>query len=165
MRVSMQTVVLAVLVGVAIAYFTLPSRAASSCTSWVTQMQEDEGGAVLTTSACSDDATETLLQLRCFDRRLLVELDLAAGADRTPETAETGEIEFVTDGGSVRVPVRFEEMTAYFAGEVPLEAPLLGLLQTQKGLLVRDSAARYPARTYSLKGSRAALDALVAECR
>ena len=58
----------------------------------------------------------------------------------------------------------FQEMTAFFSGEAPANGKLVELLKTQKSLMIRDKAAAYPARTYSLKGSSAALTKLVSAC-
>lgn len=58
----------------------------------------------------------------------------------------------------------FQEMTAYFSGDVPANGRLVELLKSEKSLLIRDKAAAYPARTYSLKGSSAALATLVSAC-
>lgn len=167
MRVGIQAAVFAVLVGVAVVYFALPARAQAqdSCRAWVTEMQEDEGGPVLTTHACSDDSSETWLSMTCSDGQLWVQHDLAVGGSKEPASEETAEVEFVTDGGIETVPMMFQEMNAMFGGEVPADGALVKLLQSEASVLIRDKAAAYPARTYGLKGSSAALTKLVSECR
>ena len=164
MRVGLQTAFFAVLIGVAIVYFALPARAQENCRAWATDMQDDEGGPVLMTHVCSDDASQTWLAMTCHEGKLYIEHDLALGGSKEPGSEETAEVEFVTDGGIETVPMMFQEMTAYFSGEAPTDGTLVELLKTQKSLLIRDKSAAYPARTYSLKGSSAALQTLVSAC-
>ena len=166
MRIGLQAALIAVLIGVAVAYFTLPARAQdqNNCRVWATEMEEDEGGPVLTSHVCSDDSSETWLAMTCHDGTIWIDHDLAVGGDREPALEETADVEFVTDGGIEMVPMTFQEMNAYFGGSVPANGKLVELLKSQKSLMIRDKAAAYPARTYSLKGSSAALAKLVAAC-
>jgi hypothetical protein len=165
MRVGLQAALFAVLVAVAIVYFSVPSRAAESCRGWVAEMQEDEGGPVLTAHACSDDSTQTWLAMTCHEGTIRIDHDMALGGNTEPGLAEETEVEFVTDGGVETVPMQFQEMNAMFAGSVAANGKLVDLLRSNQSVLVRDSAGRYPARTYSLKGSSAALETLVSACR
>jgi hypothetical protein len=167
MRVGFQAAVFAVLVGVAIVYFALPARAQAqdNCRAWVTEMQDDEGGPVLMTHVCSDDSSQTWLAMTCHDGKLWIDHDLALGGSKEPASGETAEVEFVTDGGIETVPMMFQEMNAMFGGEAPADGKLVALLKSQASLLIRDKGAAYPARTYGLKGSSAALTRLVSECR
>jgi hypothetical protein len=166
MRVGLQTAFFAVLIAVAIVYFALPARAQvqDNCQAWVTDMQEDEGGPVLTTHVCSDDPSRTWLAMTCYQGRVIIEHDLALGGSKDPASDETVEVEFVTDGGIETIPMSFQEMTAYFSGEAQAGGKLVELLKSEKSLMIRDKAAAYPARTYSLKGSSAALATLVSAC-
>lgn len=164
MRVGIRAAVLAVLIGVAIAYFSVPSRAAESCRTWTAEMVDNEGGPVLTAHACSDDSSETWLAMMCNAGTIWMDYDMALGGTREPALAEETEVEFVTDGGSETVPMHFQEMTAMFGGSMPADGKLVDLLKNGQSLLIRDSAAAYPARTYSLTGSSAALTALVSAC-
>ncbi len=166
MRIGFQAAFLAVLIGVAVAYFALPARAQAqeNCTAWVTDMLEDEGGSVLTTHVCSDGSSQTWLAMTCYQGRLVIDHDLALGGSKQPASGETVEVEFVTDGGIETVPMMFQEMTAYFSGEVPADGKLVELLESKASLMIRDRAAAYPVRTYSLKGSSAALTKLVSAC-
>lgn len=167
MRVGLQTAFFGVLIGVAIVYFALPARvqAQDSCpATWVTDMQEEEGGPVLMAHVCSDDPSQTWLAMTCYEGKLWIDHDLALGSSKQPDSDETADVEFVTDGGIETVPMRFQEMTAYFSGEAPADGTLVELLKTEKSLMIRDKAAAYPARTYSLKGSSAALEKLVSAC-
>jgi len=170
MRVGLQAALFAVLIGVAVVYFALPARAQGTtpaqdnCRVWAAEMLEDEGGPVLTAHACSDDPSQTWLAMRCYDGTIWIDHDLALGGEREPGLAERTEVEFVTDGGIETVPMMIQEMTGYFSGEVPAEGKLMELLKSQASLLIRDTTAAYPARTYSLKGSSAALSKLVSAC-
>ena len=164
MRLGVRTAILAVLVGVAIAYFAVPARAEDSCRTWTADMRDDEGGAGLSAHACSDDSSHTMLSLLCSDGMVWVEHDLALGGSREPQYDETAEVEFVTDAGIETVPMTFQAMNAMFGGRVPADGKLIALLKSNQSLLVRDRAAAYPARTYSLKGSSAAITTLVSNC-
>jgi len=164
MRISLQSALLAALFGVALIYFATPSRAEDSCRTWSAEVEDDEGGPVLTASACSNDSSEARLSLKCFSGKVWLEYDLGVGGDREPEYDETATVEFVTDAGAEAVPMTFQAMNAMFGGETPAEGPLTKLLMENASVLVRDQAGAYPARTYSLKGSRAAIKALVDQC-
>ncbi len=164
MKFPLQAVFIVVLSVVALIYFTMPGRADDSCRGWVTEMVEDEGGPVLTTHACSDDATQTWLSMICLDGRLWLQFDMALGGEREPELDEEVAVEFVTDAGIETVPMSFQAMNAMFAGDVAADGRLVELLKAEPSVLIRDTAAAYPARTYSLKGSSAALSQLVVAC-
>ncbi len=166
MRIGLRAAFFAVLIGVAVAYFALPARAQGeeNCTAWVTDMQEEEGGPVLMAHVCSDDPSETWLAITCYEGKLWIDHDLALGSSKEANSDEIAYVEFVTDGGIETVPMRFQEMTAFFSGEAPANGKLVELLKTQESLMIRDKAAAYPARTYSLKGSSAALTKLVSAC-
>lgn len=164
MRLGVRTAILAVLVGVAIAYFAVPARAQDSCRTWVADMRDDEGGAVLAAHACSDDSSQTILSLLCSGGTVWLEHDLALGGTREPQYDEIAEVEFVTDTGIETVTMTFQAMNAMFAGTVAADGRLIALLKSNQSLLVRDKAAAYPARTYSLKGSSAAITKLVSSC-
>lgn len=167
MRIGFQTAALAVLVVVAIVYFTVPGRAqtSDSCGSWTAGMEEDEGGPVLTAAVCSDDATQTVLTVKCGGGTLWVEHDLAMGGEREPQLDEVTDVEFVTDGGTETLSMTYQAMNGYFGGEAESDGPLVELLKANASVLVRDKAAAYPPHSYSLKGSSAALTKLVSECR
>lgn len=165
MRVGLQTAVFAVLVAVAILYFSVPSRAAESCSSWAAEMLEDEGGPVLTAHACSDDSSQAWLAMTCHQGTIWIDHDLALGGTTEAQLDETADVEFVTDGGVETVSMQFQAMTAMFGGSVPANGKLVDLLKSNQSLLIRDSKGAYPARTYSLKGSSAALTTLVSACR
>lgn len=166
MRFNLQAVVVAVLVGIAIVYFAVPARVqgAEGCRSWTAEMLEDEGGPVLTAHACSDDPSESWLAFTCHDGTLRIDLDLAAGGSRDPAYDETVDVEFVTDGGVETISMQFQALTSFFSGEAPAKGRLVERLKSQKSLLIRAATADWPARSYSLEGSSAALAKLVAAC-
>lgn len=164
LQTSLRVGALAVLVGVAIAYFALPARAAENC-AWRTEMMEDEGGPVLKAFACSDDTSASELYVACGGGTFWLSYDLAKDGGRLPEPGETASVEFVTDGGVAALPLQYQEMDGLFAGEMPASGDLMRLLKSEASMLVRDTASTYPAKTFSLKGSAAALSALAAGCR
>lgn len=165
MKIAVQTAALAVLVGVAIAYFSVPARAAEGCRAWVAEMVEDEGGPVLSAHACSDDNGEAELSMTCFGGSMWVQYDLA-GLDgpKQPASSEVAAVEFVTDTGKEIISMTYQEMNGMFGGEAPADGPLVKLLQSNAGVMVRSVVGDYPVRNYSLDGSSKAIGQLVAQC-
>lgn len=166
MHITLKAALVAALTAVAIIWFMAPVRAQEACTSWVTDMQEDEGGSVLTTHVCSVDPSAAWLAMICADGNIWIRYDLAVGqTEKEPGTGEVADVEFVTDGGIEAIPMMFQEMDAMFAGDTLADGPLIKMLKASKSVLIRDADGAYPARTYSLDGSSAALTKLVADCR
>jgi hypothetical protein len=165
MRIGLQTAAIAVLLGIAIFYFAMPARAAETCRMWATEMLDDEGGPVLTTHACSDDAGEAELSMTCSEGKIWLQYDLAGIDGPQSDYDEAATVEFVTDDGTETVPMMFQAMNSMFAGDVPADGKLVGLLKGSASVLVRDAAGTYPARTYGLSGSSSAIGELVAACR
>jgi hypothetical protein len=156
---------LALLVGVAIAYFTAPTLAAEECRRWSAEMLEDEGGPVLTAFVCSDDPGQSTLALTCGGGTVWLSLDLAKDGERVPELEETAVVEFVTDAGIESLSMQHQAMDGMFAASTPVDGALVKKLSAEQGLLVRDTAAAYPAKTFSLAGSAESLRTLAADCR
>lgn len=141
-----------------------PGQAAESCTNWSTEMMEDEGGPVLTTSACAPERSDVFLLLTCTSGTVWMRYDLASDEDGSAELDGTVSVRFATEQGSQILPMVFEEMDARHAGDIPVDAPLLDLLRSGRSLEIGDVEGRYPARTFSLQGSSKAIDALLAAC-
>ena len=164
-RRGLRLALLALLVGVAIAYFAAPGLAAEDCRRWSAQMMDDEGGPVLKAFACSDDPGQSELYLSCSGGTVWLSFDLAKGGDRTPGLEETAVVEFVTDAGIERLSMQHQAMDGLFAGSTPVDGALVRKLSSERGLLVRDTAALYRAKTFSLAGSAESLRTLAAGCR
>ncbi|MBK8082832.1 MAG: hypothetical protein IPK28_02810 [Devosia sp.] len=140
------------------------AQAAESCTSWSTEMMDDEGGPVLTTWACAPERSDVLLLLNCTSGTVWMRYDLATEEDGSAELDETVSVRFATEQGTQTLPMVFEEMDARHAGDFPVDAPLVDLLRSGRSLEIGDVDGRYPARTFSLQGPKAAIDALLAAC-
>lgn len=165
MRVGLKSALFAVLIGVAIAYFSVPARAEDHCRAWVTDMQEDEGGPVLTAHACAENNDQAWMSMTCNDGKIWLQYDMAVGTGKDVDYEAVERVEFVTDTGTETLSMSFQAMNAMFGGDVPADGALVGLLKTNAGVLVRAESADYPVRTYSLEGSSKAISALVAQCR
>jgi hypothetical protein len=148
----------------AVAPIVTPAAAQEACTTWSAEMQEDEGGSVLTASACALDRPDVFLSLNCFNDTIWIRYDLALTAEASPELAEETEVVFKVGDASETLPVIFQEMDARHAGETPVAGPLVKLLKSGERLSIVDVPGKYPVHEFSLKGSSAAIDKLVAGC-
>lgn len=160
---------LATVVVMACAPLVVPAsaEAAGTCAAWTTEMQDDEGGPVLTAHTCSDDALGAYLSLRCFDGKVVLENDLGAGTDIAVDPMQEliVPVELVADEGEAEISLQFSQMTATFIGETPASGSLVGLLRSGTSVEIRDPAGVYPARTYPLAGSSKAIRTLLEGCR
>jgi len=135
-----------------------------ACATWTVGMVEDEGGEVLTAQACAIDRPDAYISVTCGNDTAGVRLDLAAGAEASPQPNETTDVTFATTSDKVTVPMGYEEYDGYFATYPRPNDPLIQLLKAGDALTVTDVPGVYPAKHFSLKGSSAALGKLVAAC-
>ncbi|WP_299643707.1 hypothetical protein [Devosia sp.] len=142
-----------------------PVAAAEACNTWTVEMQEDEGGPVLTASACATDRPDAYLALTCSRGRVYLRYDLAAGAERSPDLEEVADVDFTVGVSTQRLSMRYEEMDARHAADVPASGPLVSLLKTGESVGISDAAGRYPQHAFSLVGSSSAIANLIAQCR
>ncbi len=142
-----------------------PALAQEACTTWTAQMQEDEGGPVLTASACAVGRSDAFLSLTCFDGNVDVRHDLSAGAERSPDLDEVTDVAFTIDGATQTLSMAYQAMDGRHAAGVPVSSPLLALLRSGESLSIVDVAGQYPRHAFSLAGSAAAIGTLLAGCR
>lgn len=142
-----------------------PVAAAEACNTWTAQMQEDEGGPVLTASACAVDRPDAYLALTCFEGRVYVRYDLAVGAERSPDFGEVADVDFTVGVSIQRLSMTYEDLDARHATAVPANGPLMALLKTGESVTVVDAAGQYPEHSFSLAGSSSAIANLIAQCR
>ena len=142
-----------------------PALAQEACTAWTAQMQEDEGGPVLTASACAIGRSDAFLSLTCFSGNVDVRYDMSAGAERSPDLDEVTDVAFTVDGATETLPMAYQAMDGRHAAGVPVASPLLALLKSGESLSIVDVAGQYPRHEFSLEGSAAAIDKLLAGCR
>lgn len=134
------------------------------CATWTVGMVEDEGGEVLTAQACAIDRPDAYISVTCGNDTVGLRLDLAAGAEASPQLSETTDVTFATSTDKVTLQMGYEEYDGYFATYPRPDDPLIQLLKAGDALAVSDVPGVYPAKHFSLKGSSAALGKLVADC-
>ena len=163
-RAAMRWALFVVLAVVALAYFATPSRTAEACETWKAEMWEDEGGPVLTAFNCAEDAEEAYLNLYCSDGSVWLRLDLAYGAERSPDLDEERDVVFSSGDQSETVRLLHQAMDGLFANGEPISEDLLSLLRSGEVMDVRDTDGFYPHRRYALAGSLRAIGTLLDGC-
>lgn len=133
---------------------------AASCGGWSAEMEEDEGGSVLTASVCGGPKGDAHLMLACFDTPVL-SYDLGAIGQQL-EPGISGSFDFKADGKTVTKTLQLEAMYNYFVVNLAKADPLLDLLRGKGDVLV--SAAKYGQTSFPLKGSSAAIGKVLAQC-
>ena len=131
---------------------------------WVAQMEEDEGGAVMTASveAPADGDVTPALRLTCAgDAGLGLRYQMAA-ADGAP--GSEGEFLFENESTQARLHMAYEDMDGAFAAYFPPADPVVELLETGAVVYVSESSGNYPAQSFSLKGSSRAIAKLLSTC-
>jgi hypothetical protein len=136
----------------------------AACTIWTVGMVEDEGGEVLTAQACSKDRPDAYLGLSCFGGSVFVRYDLGLGGETEPELDETTDVTFSTGTDAVTLSMAYQAMDGTHAADANLDDPLIQLLKAGETVTIKDEPGSYPVKTFSLKGSAAALGGLVAGC-
>lgn len=144
---------------------TAPAMAQEACSTWTAGMMEDEGGSVFTASACATDRPDAYLLLTCSRGEVFIRYDLAAGAERSPDLGEVTDVDFTVGVSTQRLSMSYQEMDGLFAGDVPVNGPLMALVKSGEGLSIVDAEGRYPIHTFGLVGSSTALAKLAAQCR
>jgi hypothetical protein len=134
------------------------------CSTWTVGMVDDEGGEVLTAQACAMDRPDAYITLTCGNGTVGVRLDLAAGAEASPQPNEVADVTFATATDKVTLQMGYEEYDGYFAAYPNPDDPLIQLLKAGDTVTINDVPGQYPIKHYSLKGSSAALRKLVADC-
>lgn len=135
-----------------------------ACSRWVAQMQEDEGGEVLTALTCAIDAPQTGLALACAGGTMLLRYDLANGAPGEPPLEDRRAATFAVDDAAQPFELAYEEMDGWYATTFDMGDPLVDRLRHGATLRISVADDVYPAHSFSLAGSSKALDALEAQC-
>lgn len=133
---------------------------AASCSGWSAEMDEDEGGSVLTASVCGGPKGDAHLMLACFDKPVL-SYDLGTGGQQL-EPGLSGAFDFKADGKTVTRTLQLEAMYNYFVADLAQADPLLDLLRSKGDVSV--GSARYGANSFPLKGSSGAIGKVLAQC-
>jgi hypothetical protein len=142
---------------------SLPGFAQDFHMEWVAQMEADEGGDVFTASvfsvpvAGSDYPPE--IRMTCFDTVNVRYLFPESGM----EPAES-DFTFTNESDSVTLSLHYEDMDGAFAGNIAPGDALIELLSRGDQVTVTEVTGTFPPHSFSLKGSPAALGALLDRC-
>lgn len=144
----------------AVVLMLLPSLAGAA--EWVAEMVEDEGGPLLTAYVEGDapGAYPPRLSFICGDEAGL--RYLPANEAGMPDMAI--DFAFSTESAEIMVPMQYEAMDGAFGAYFPKTGEIIGLLKGGVDLLVRSADGSVPPQTFSLAGSRAAIDKVLAAC-
>lgn len=139
----------------------LPS--AANAAGWVAEMVDDEGGPLLTAYVESEAPNVWVPRLSFIcgteaGLRYLPSVD--AGA---PDTAI--DFAFSNETDEITLPMQYEAMDGAFGAYFAKDAEIIGLLKSGVDLLIRSSDASVPPQTFSLAGSSAAIDKVLAGCQ
>ena len=145
--------------------FLLPGVSLAAGSTWIAQMEEDEGGPVMVASVEADAGGGTLvpmLRLMCGGSG-----EFALRYETSTEGAAIGsEADFLFENETAQLTrhLAFEEMDGAFAGYFPVTDPLLALLRAGASVTVSEASGNLPAQAFSLKGSSKAIATLLKNC-
>lgn len=131
---------------------------------WVAQMEEDEGGPVMTASVQARGEGDLPAQLRmtCSSDGMALRYLMSVEAG-TPGS----EADFLFENESTQAALHmaYEDMDGAFAAYFPFGDPVVALLKSGADVFVSESTGNFPAQSFSLRGSTKAIDALLATCK
>jgi hypothetical protein len=154
---------------IALLLMVLPLPAlAGECDRWSASMEEDEGGSVMTARICAGTGNPNHeFFVRCgAPGELMIRFIPLAPDDYPP-----GGGDFQTDlkfsfGQDVIVKsAHYEDMDAAMVTDFSVSEPFANMLGSRAEMTLADVNAKVPGATFSLKGSKAALDKLMATCQ
>jgi hypothetical protein len=134
----------------------------ASAAGWIAQMQEDEGGEVMTASVTGEGPGDfpPMLSMTCWDK---VNLRYFM-AGNEGDLDETADFTLASEADEVTLSMLYEAMDGAFAAYFGKADPVLALLKGGKDLLVTNPAGKYPPQTFTLEGSSDAIDTLLDSC-
>ncbi len=129
---------------------------------WTAGMEEDEGGPVMMASVEGEGPGDfpPMLILTCSDE---VGLRYLTAGDLGGENEEADFL-FASESAEQTLHTRWEGMDGAFAAYFPKTDPVLELLMSGSDLLITSPAETYPPQSFTLEGSRAAIETLLATC-
>jgi hypothetical protein len=134
----------------------------ASAAGWIAQMQEDEGGEVMTASVTGDGPGDfpPMLSMTCADE-VNLRYFMSGGEGELDETAD---FLLASEADEVTLAMLYEAFDGAFAAYFSKTDPVLALLKGGKDLLVTNPAGKYPSQTFTLEGSSDAIDTLLESC-
>jgi hypothetical protein len=152
---------------IAMLLIALPLPAlAGECDHWTAKMEEDEGGSVMMAHICAPAGKASHeLYVQCgAPGELSFRYTPVAPKGYPPTDNYETKLEFSMDQEMFTYPARFEEMDGAIAAYVKIDTPFISVLQTQKEVMLADTNNNAIGATFTLKGSKAALAKVIADC-
>jgi hypothetical protein len=146
----------------------LPLQAQADCDRWSAGMEEDEGGSVMVARICTRmGEREHELSLRCGapgDVNLRFIPVVPTGYPPGDGLSYQGDFTFDIDKTTSTHALVFEEMDGAMAGNFGLSGAVITALRDGRTLSIAESTGKVPAVTFTLSGSKPALDKLAGAC-
>ncbi|HEV7251296.1 MAG TPA: hypothetical protein VGN93_30340 [Shinella sp.] len=148
--------------------FLFPSLAfAQSCDPWSAGMSEEEEGRIMMASVCQAAGGKNHdLFLKCGADGELSLRFLVQAADFPPGDGPefSSPLRLTVDGEAFDRPAHHEAMDNAMVSDFPVKGPLVERLKAGKTLTVAYPETKLPPVAFPLKGSKAAIDTLLAAC-
>jgi len=137
--------------------------ATANAAAWVAEMVEDEGGPVLTAYIDGQGAGTypPRLSFTCFYQASL--RYLPSGDFGAPDLAL--DFDFSTEDEAATIAMRYEEMDGAFAAYFGKTDKVIALLESGSDLLLRSADGSVPPQSFSLAGSKAAIETVLTACK
>ena len=148
-------------IALALALMLLPTAAFAA--GWTAEMQEDEGGPVMTAYVLGEGAADTAPELRMTcgsDGASLRYLMVGVG----DEPASEADFLFENESTQATLHMIFEEMDGAYAAYFPATDPVIALLKSGSEVLISEKSGNFPAQSFPLQGSSKAIDKLLKSC-
>lgn len=152
---------------IALLLMSLPLPAvAAECDHWTAAMEEDEGGKMMMAHICAPmgNAAHELWVQCGAPGELSIRFIPVAPAGYPPSQNYQTEIEFSMDQEMFTRPAHYEDMDGAMAMDTKIDAPFVGVLQSQKEVMLSDTNGKVPDATFTLKGSKAAFAKVISAC-
>lgn len=148
--------------------FLLPSLTfAQTCDPWSAGMSEEEEGRIMMASVCQAAGGKNYdLFLKCGGEGELSLRFLVQVADFPPGDGPEflSPLRLTVDGEAFDRPAHHEAMDNAMVSDFPIKGPLVEGLKAGKTLNVAYPETKLPPIDFPLKGSKAAIETLVAAC-
>ncbi|MEP7241474.1 MAG: hypothetical protein ABI697_11355 [Devosia sp.] len=132
---------------------------------WVAQLEDDEGGQVMTASVEGDPAAGVTPRLRLLcagSEGIMLRYEMAAG---TASPGSEANLLFENESQQITLPMAYEDMDGAFAAYFPKTDPILGLLENGPDVFISEASGNYPAQSFTLKGSTKAIAKVLKDCK
>jgi hypothetical protein len=143
------------------------SAFADECDHWTADMQEDEGGPIMTAHACSPTGNAAHeFYVTCGEGQFSLRWIPVAPKDYPPKGDESfkTKLVFKSDGKQIEKEAGYEAMDGAMATYWKSGDPFTDLLKSGANFSIEDKAKHLPSVTVTLKGSTKALEKVEKSC-